>query len=306
MRKALPVYDKGLYGVHTKGQFHIAFNSRFKAIWRSSSQFNWEMNFTCKIKFSSWVKLRFIWAAHKGGLGIFKIILLAKKWMTLPVIWIIWMVYVMHRCFKGPRDVSLIDGTLLNIMIMLSLKTDFGSPKKKCGAISSLLALCDDHNAWHRSVRVAERLALPTSDHGVAGSNSAGGEILPEPKRRFIAQSLSCSPFHRLEMTEILLKGRKTLTHPPTMLDRKKGYQKRYITKHSHISRRISFYSSKFAGLKCITLMHLSMFSSRRDAEGIPWRLEQQESVPPKICKNTLKEGRDFDTLDWNSRRNSV
>ena len=54
----------------------------------------------------------------------------------------------------------------------------------------------------------------PTSDHGVAGSNPAGGEILPEPKRRFIAQSLSCSPFHRLEMTEILLKGRKTLTHP--------------------------------------------------------------------------------------------
>ena len=65
-----------------------------------------------------------------------------------------------------------------------------------------------------RSVRVAERLALPTLDHGVAGSNPAGGEILPEPKRRFIAQSLSCSPFHRLEMTEILLKGRKTLTHP--------------------------------------------------------------------------------------------
>ena len=65
----------------------------------------------------------------------------------------------------------------------------------------------------YRSVRVAERLALPTSDHGVAGSNPAGGEILPEPKRRFIAQSLSCSPFHRLEMTEILLKGRKTLTH---------------------------------------------------------------------------------------------
>ena len=48
----------------------------------------------------------------------------------------------------------------------------------------------------------------------VAGSNPTGGEILPEPKRRFIAQSLSCSPFHRLEMTEILLKRRKTLTHP--------------------------------------------------------------------------------------------
>ena len=37
------------------------------------------------------------------------------------------------------------------------------------------------------SVRVADRLVLPTSDHGVAGSNPAGGEILPEPKRRFIA-----------------------------------------------------------------------------------------------------------------------
>ena len=41
-----------------------------------------------------------------------------------------------------------------------------------------------------------------------------GSEILPEPKRRFIVQSLSCSPFHHLEMTEILLKGCKTLTHP--------------------------------------------------------------------------------------------
>ena len=61
-----------------------------------------------------------------------------------------------------------------------------------------------------RSVRVAERLALPTSVHGVTGSNPVGGEILLEPKRHFIAQSLSCSPFHRLEMTEILLKGRKT------------------------------------------------------------------------------------------------
>ena len=73
------------------------------------------------------------------------------------------------------------------------------------------------------SVRVAERLALPTSDHGVAGSNPAGGEILPEPKRRFIAQSLSCSPFHRLEMTKILLKGRKTLTHPSIFLSLLQG-----------------------------------------------------------------------------------
>ena len=64
---------------------------------------------------------------------------------------------------------------------------------------------------------MAERLALPTSVHGVAGSNPAGGEILPEPERCFIAQSLSCSHFHRPEMTEILLKGRKTLTHPPIL-----------------------------------------------------------------------------------------
>ena len=69
----------------------------------------------------------------------------------------------------------------------------------------------DSHLRW--SVRVDERLALPTSDHGVAGSNPAGDEILPEPKQCFIAQSLSCSPFHRLKMTEILLKGHKTLTH---------------------------------------------------------------------------------------------
>ena len=57
---------------------------------------------------------------------------------------------------------------------------------------------------------MAERLALPTSDHGVAGSNPAGGEILPEPKRRLIAQSLSCPPSNRLGMTEILLKGHKS------------------------------------------------------------------------------------------------
>ena len=75
---------------------------------------------------------------------------------------------------------------------------------------------------------MAERLALPTSDHGVAGSNPAGGEILPEPKRRFIAQSLSCSPFHRLEMTEKLLKGRKTLTHPSILV-------KLCLTVHSNV-----------------------------------------------------------------------
>ena len=70
----------------------------------------------------------------------------------------------------------------------------------------------------HRSIPVAEWLALPTSVHGVVGSNPAGGEILPEPKRLFIAQSLSCSPFHHLEMTEILLKECKTLTHPSILI----------------------------------------------------------------------------------------
>ena len=82
---------------------------------------------------------------------------------------------------------------------------------KKNGILLPEYDWTDFYYWW--SVRVAERLALPTLDHGVAGSNPAAGEILAEPKRRFIAQSLSCSLFHRLEMTEILLKGRKTLTH---------------------------------------------------------------------------------------------
>ena len=58
-----------------------------------------------------------------------------------------------------------------------------------------------------RSDRVAERLALQISDHGVSGSSPAGDEIISEPKRRFVAQSFSCSPFHRSDMNEILLKG---------------------------------------------------------------------------------------------------
>ena len=54
---------------------------------------------------------------------------------------------------------------------------------------------------------VGERLVLPTSDHRVSGSNPARGEILSEPKRCFIAQSLSCSPFQHPDMTKIMLKG---------------------------------------------------------------------------------------------------
>ena len=57
-----------------------------------------------------------------------------------------------------------------------------------------------------RSDHMAELLALSKSDHGVTGSNPADGEILSEAKRRFIAQGLSCVPFHYLDMTEIQLK----------------------------------------------------------------------------------------------------
>ena len=45
------------------------------------------------------------------------------------------------------------------------------------------------------SIRMARQLALPTLDHGVTGSNPAGGEILPD----FIAQSLSSSLFQWLK-----------------------------------------------------------------------------------------------------------
>ena len=113
---------------------------------------------------------------------------------------------------------------ILCIHVLKSSKSCFYAEGSRITKVCALELDIHEHacidlhiHLWHRSVRVAERLALPTSDHGVAGSNPAGGKILPEPKRRFIAQSLSCSPFHRLEMTEILLKGRKTLNssiHP--------------------------------------------------------------------------------------------
>ena len=64
---------------------------------------------------------------------------------------------------------------------------------------------------------MAKRLALLTADHGVSGSSPVGGEIISEPKRRFIAQSFSCSPFRRPDMTEILFKGtlnRNSSSHP--------------------------------------------------------------------------------------------
>ena len=47
-------------------------------------------------------------------------------------------------------------------------------------------------------------VSAPNFVSRVAGLNPAGGEILPEPKRRFIAQSLSWSPFQRPDMTELV------------------------------------------------------------------------------------------------------
>ena len=109
----------------------------------------------------------------------------------------------------------------------------------------------------------AERLALPTSDHGVTGSNPAGGEILPEPKRRFIAQSLSCSPFHRLEMTEILLKGRKTLTHPSIQFKLNNHYRFFFLhTLSSTIAFRLEYVLFDQFYAKITTFFDQETFSS--------------------------------------------
>ena len=52
-----------------------------------------------------------------------------------------------------------------------------------------------------RSIQVVEWLALQTSDHNLPGSNPAGGRIEPMTVLCFIAQSLSLSHFHYLDMT---------------------------------------------------------------------------------------------------------
>ena len=78
-------------------------------------------------------------------------------------------------------------------------------PIQMIGIVVSLTFSC--FRDFTRSNRMAELLALSKSDHGVSGSNPADGEILSEAKRRFIAQGLSCLPFHCPDMTEIRLKG---------------------------------------------------------------------------------------------------
>ena len=78
-------------------------------------------------------------------------------------------------------------------------------PIQMIGIVASVTFSC--FRDFTRSNRMAELLALSKSDHGVSGSNPADGETLSEAKRRFIAQGLSCLPFHCPDMTEIRLKG---------------------------------------------------------------------------------------------------
>ena len=77
-------------------------------------------------------------------------------------------------------------------------------PIQMIGIVVRVIFSC--FRALMRSGRMAELLALSKSDHGVSGSNLADGENLSEAKRRFIAQGLSCLPFHCPDMTEIRLK----------------------------------------------------------------------------------------------------
>ena len=57
---------------------------------------------------------------------------------------------------------------------------------------------------------VVELMAYKT---GVPGSDHIGGGILFSHKQGFILHSLLLSPFHWLSMTEILLKGCRTVRH---------------------------------------------------------------------------------------------
>ena len=74
--------------------------------------------------------------------------------------------------------VTLFSGTMRCRRLKLGTHVDSGQMyhlfwTQAAAAYSSLYSF--------RSVRVAERLGLPTSVHEVPGSNPAGGEILPEP-----------------------------------------------------------------------------------------------------------------------------
>ena len=78
----------------------------------------------------------------------------------------------------------------------------------------SFLHLFKSLNLYEGKSRISET-SLPVkfepycrSDRSQLQSSSpSGGKIISEPKRRFIALSFSCSPFHHPDMNEIQLKG---------------------------------------------------------------------------------------------------
>ena len=69
------------------------------------------------------------------------------------------------------------------------------------------------------SDHVAEQLALPTSDHGVAGLNPAGGEILPNLNGASLKRAFHVHPSIVSKCLKYCWKGHKTwLIHPSNKL----------------------------------------------------------------------------------------
>ena len=69
----------------------------------------------------------------------------------------------------------------------------------RCGDVWEADTFLGGGQNW--SVQVAEWLALPASDHEVRGLSPAKGRIKLMNVQRLIAQSLSLSSFHYLNMT---------------------------------------------------------------------------------------------------------
>ena len=118
-----------------------------------------------------------------------------------------------HRCFQLPFTVFSLSLTATNWPLQFSFCEEMEPAQERRVLRTYANSKGSDEPAnpprltgayaqSHQSIEVS-------AWHGVTGWNLPGGEILPEPKRCFIAKSLSRSPFHSLEMTEILLKGRK-------------------------------------------------------------------------------------------------
>ena len=145
---------------------------------------------------------------------------------------------------------------------MCTLRWEKSGRKRGMVAQSEACALC--MQSAPSSIPTSSTFYCGTSDHGVTGSNPARGEILPKPKRRFIAHSLSCSPSHRLEMTEILLKERKTLTYPLWKLGHEKNSMAR-LTKKNLVCCRLSDRTRKIAPTKKL-LVFLKKISCSQDS----------------------------------------